>query len=86
MTFNGGVYLLTAAGWTQNRGLNGEGSVEGRRFDPHGGLLLSLRQLAYWSFIDHPLGSEVHLEFTLYTYTRNYAFNDGLYSPEAVVI
>lgn len=59
------VYLLTIAGWTQNRSLNIKALIEGRRFDSYCsvsfiGICLTNRRIP-----DLSLGFELHLETAL---------------------
>lgn len=59
------VYLLTVAGWTQNRSLNVDGSVKGCWFDSHYSLFIMWVHLTDRLLIDHSLGFEPHLELAL---------------------
>lgn len=56
---------LTAAGRTQNGGLNAHGGVEGRGFDPHGALLITWIHIADELVINGSPGLQNHLELSL---------------------
>ena len=69
------VYLLTVAGWTQNRGLNIDGSAKGCRFDSHCPLFIIWFRLADGLVLQLSLGFEPHLELALEN-TQTHNFRD----------